>query len=205
MKKLILMLVLSAVLLASCGQKNYENNVINEKNNITDSENNINNIENDSSEERDNQTDASFDEFTGSTDNFNANLKITPFTNTDLEDVKEEFGEDSDEYLCLQDDRPLYKLETYLNYTGDAIEGIQDVDEIKYTITIDGEDITGEFFGNRQVMESLLAKRNLSHGKYYYEDSKRAQAPTDSSEIIIKSEDNALSALNFQMKLTKAN
>ncbi len=203
MKKLILMLFLSATILTSCGQKNNENNIENN----TSVENNKNNIENNNTigEEMDNQTDASFDEFTGSTDNFNANLKITPFTNTDLEDVKSEFGENSDEYLSLQDDRPLYKLETYLNYTGDTIEGIQDVEEIKYTITIDGEDIVGEFFGNRQVMESLLAKRNLSHGKYYYKDSKRAKAPTDNSEIILKSEGNSITALNFEIKLTKTN
>lgn len=197
------MLFLSATILTSCGQKNNENNIENN----TSVENNKNNIENNNTigEEMDNQTDASFDEFTGSTDNFNANLKITPFTNTDLEDVKSEFGENSDEYLSLQDDRPLYKLETYLNYTGDTIEGIQDVEEIKYTITIDGEDIVGEFFGNRQVMESLLAKRNLSHGKYYYKDSKRAKAPTDNSEIILKSEGNSITALNFEIKLTKTN
>ncbi|CDZ75305.1 Hypothetical protein ING2D1G_1165 [Peptoniphilus sp. ING2-D1G] len=205
MKKLILMLVLTAMTLTACGQKNNENNMDN-----IEKTNNVANVENESinlndKEKIDNQTDASFDEFTGSIDNFNAILKITPFTNADLEDVKNEFGENSDEYLCLQDDRPLYKLETYLNYTGDTVEGIQDVDEIKYTITIDGEDITSEFFGNRQVMESLLSKRNLSHGKYYYKDSERSQAPTDSSEILLKSEGNAIDVLNFEIKLNKAN
>ena len=186
MKKILLM-ALCLFLLTSCNKNtNQTNNEINE-NNITSSE-----------ENQENQDPITFE---GQTDNYNVMMRISKFTKEDLDDIAVKYGKDSDSYLSMQDDMPSYKMETFVIYTGDEIENIDSVESMKFVTEIDGEEIETEIHGREEVMKALQGHANVTADKYFYQDQKRGKLPSEDSEIIVKSTENTIDALNFECVL----
>lgn len=185
MKKILLM-ALCLFLLTSCNKntnQNQKNNEINE-NNIASSE-----------ENQENKDEITFE---GQTDNYNVMMKISKFTKEDLDDIANKYGEDSDSYLSMQDDMPIYKTETFVVYTGDEIENIDSVDSMNFVTEIDGEEIETEIHGREEVMKALQGHENVTEHKYFYQDQIREKFPSEDSKIIVKSNGNTIDALNFE-------
>lgn len=188
MKKFLLM-ALCLFLLTSCNKNTNQkqtNNEINE-NNIASSE-----------ENQENKDEITFE---GQTDNYNVTMRISKFTKEDLDDIASKYGEDSDSYLSMQDDMPSYKMETYLVYVGDEVEGIESVESMKFVTEIDGEEIESEVHGRQEVMKALQGHENVTADKYFYPDQKRGKLPSEDSKIIVKSTENTIDALNFECVL----
>lgn len=189
MKKILLM-ALCLFLLTSCNKntnQNQANNEINE-NNIASSE-----------ENQENQDPITFE---GQTDNYNITMRISKFTKENLDDIAVKYGEDSDSYLSMQDDMPSYKMETYVVYVGDEVEGIESVESMKFVTEIDGEEIESEVHGRQEIMKALYGQVNVTADKYFYPDQKRGKLPSEDSKIIVKSTENTIDALNFECVLT---
>lgn len=183
MKKILLM-ALCLFLLTSCNKnQNQTNNEINE-NNIASSE-----------ENQENKDEITFE---GQADNYNVMMKISKFTKEDLDDIANKYGKDSDSYLSMQDDMPIYKTETFVVYTGDEIEDIESVESMKFVTEIDGEEIESEIHGRQEVMKALQGHENVTADKYFYQDQKRGKLPGEDSKIIVKSSGNSIDALNFE-------
>ena len=189
MKKILLM-ALCLFLLTSCNKntnQNQANNEINE-NNIASSE-----------ENQENQDPITFE---GQTDNYNITMRISKFTKENLDDIAVKYGEDSDSYLSMQDDMPSYKMETYVVYVGDEVEGLESVESMKFVTEIDGEEIESEVHGRQEIMKALYGQVNVTADKYFYPDQKRGKLPSEDSKIIVKSTENTIDALNFECVLT---
>lgn len=185
MKKILLM-ALCLFLLTSCNKNTNQtqtNNEINE-NNISSSE-----------ENQENKDEITFE---GQTDNYNVMMKISKFTKEDLDDIANKYGEDSDSYLSMQDDMPIYKTETFVVYTGDEIEDIESVESMNFVTEIDGEEIETEIHGREEVMKALQGHENVTEYKYFYQDQIREKFPSKDSKIIVKSSGNSIDALNFE-------
>ncbi|WP_138160670.1 hypothetical protein [Peptoniphilus catoniae] len=187
MKKILLVLLIFAFMVTGCGKGKDENNE------------NVDGGPNDTA-----CNPSVIKEFSGSDENYNIVMKISIFSDEDLNHIKKEYGEDSPEYLQFQDDRPLYKAETYISYVGEEVEGIEDIDKIEFIITMDGHDQKTQYFGNQHVMEALLGKENISEGHYFYNDQERGKIPDKDSEIRVKSTGNEIETLDFDIELKPA-
>ncbi|RVU54727.1 membrane lipoprotein lipid attachment site-containing protein [Anaerosphaera multitolerans] len=183
MKKIIILFSL-VFLLVGCGTKNENKNTNTNNNGVEVSE-----------EEQANEILLHYE---GRTNDYSAEVTISQFTDDDAELIKSEFGEDSDEYIMLQDNRPTYKVESFILYDGEGNVDLKEVTELK--ISISPMDINSIYFTEQDIVKVLQGKDNISHNYFIYEDL-RNELPTEDTVIEMIGTFDGNSQLDFTVEL----
>lgn len=189
----MLIVVILSLALTACGKKD-SNEVTNS---TTTTEDNKKETE---AEDTSLVDDSIYKYYYGEDDKYNISVIISKFTDKDLEDVKEQFGEKSDEYLRFHDDMPEYKVKMNLKYVGDGVDDFQDVDELNLNVK---NSVTSDFDisikGNQDITKVLTGVSPF-YEDYLYNDSSRNSISKDSKDFNISGKFNNEN-LNFNINL----
>lgn len=183
MKKLTIVFALM-LMLVGCGSKEENTTNTNNKNNnapIT---------------EEDAKSDI-ITHFEGRTENYSAEITVSKFTAEDEKLIESEFGKDSDEYISLQDNRPEYKVESFVLYDGDGNVDLKEVKELKISISNMN---SYTFLSEQEIVKVLQGKENITHNYFVYEDN-RNELPTEDDIVEMSGTFDGNSALDFTIEL----
>lgn len=173
-KFIILLTLIFGLLLVSCNNKK-EENVVKEQDKTTSVE-----------KGEPSNKDYKAVSYEGTNDKYEAKIIFLPFTDEDEEKIKEKFGEKSDDYLRLQDDRPNYKIKSYVKYIGDGVENIEDTKNVAFEITSNNELLTStkELNSKEDIVKSLQAQLNVvSEDSQYLHEHTTDVIPLNESTV----------------------
>ncbi|EFI41566.1 MULTISPECIES: hypothetical protein [Peptoniphilus] len=191
MKKISIMLCL-LLLLVGCKKETNQNNSINKNDNTNTTESNSTINENESTTYT----------YEGTDGDYSAKITISKFTDEDIQEIKETYGENSDTYLSLSDDRPEYIAKTYVLYTGEGIENIQDEEMLSVTLSCNNEKIsTYELNSEKDIIGALQGKKNISELYFIYNDKERNIIPDENSHFKLEANSSKNNIINFNIEL----